>query len=126
MLNGKSFVIRSAIYVGWVYFLEHGLYMSFSEKSAIYWGNFFRPRPIIVHSRPQTTIHYHYYVRPSYLPPVLPRGCGGRCGRHAFCWRGHTCLCRKGYKGNPLRRCYPGEKSLVSIIKTPRLTIESS
>ncbi|XP_078330874.1 uncharacterized protein LOC111117226 [Crassostrea virginica] len=68
----------------------------------------FRPRPIIVHSRPQTTIHYHYYIRPSYLPPVLPRGCGGRCGRHAFCWRGHTCLCRKGYKGNPLRRCYPG------------------
>lgn len=72
------------------------------------WSLIFRPRHIIVHNRPSTTIHYHYYIRPSYLPPYLPRGCGGRCGRNAFCWRGHTCVCRHGYKGNPMKRCYPG------------------
>lgn len=54
------------------------------------------------------TVNTGPVLPPIYLPPILPNGCGGRCGRNAVCLGGHTCVCLPTYKGNPLTVCHPG------------------
>lgn len=56
----------------------------------------------------QRTVNTGPVLPPIYLPPILPNGCGGRCGRNAVCLGGHTCVCLPTYKGNPLTVCHPG------------------
>ena len=80
----------------------------------VYYNRAVRPHPgsILTHRTIDTSIA----LPPIYLPPILPDGCGERCGRNAVCLGGHTCVCRPTYRGNPLTVCHPGKSSVWHYI----------